>query len=193
MCLFANRCSWNAHIMVPPKSYLCSPFLSSLPCRWRFAVALLCGFMEDLKTAVIAEVFNTLSFCLKCSVKWTTLKTKRNHPFAFSLWLIDPVGVRTVMSGFSVFPYSGKKRYFSCSPLSIALCNGASIHEYKAYWQGVLHWQNLSTTFRNLLTKFLISAKFLLNFQISTKFLHFWVHLSKLLHWVILVVPWFIH
>jgi len=26
------------------------------------------GFMEDLVTAVIAEVFNTLSFCLKRSV-----------------------------------------------------------------------------------------------------------------------------
>ena len=24
--------------------------------------------------------------------------------------------------------------YFSCSPLSIALCNGASKREYKAYW-----------------------------------------------------------
>ena len=39
-----------------------------------------------------------------------------------------------VSSGFSVFSYRGKKRYFSCSSLSIALCNGASIHEYKAYW-----------------------------------------------------------
>ena len=38
------------------------------------------------------------------------------------------------MGGFSVFPYSGKKRYFSCSPLSIVLCNVASICKYKAYW-----------------------------------------------------------
>ena len=35
----------------------------------KFVVAPLCGFMEDLVTAVIAEVFNTLSFCLKHSVK----------------------------------------------------------------------------------------------------------------------------
>ena len=38
------------------------------------------------------------------------------------------------MSGFSTFPYSGKKKYFSCSPLSIALCNGASMRKYKIYW-----------------------------------------------------------
>ena len=38
------------------------------------------------------------------------------------------------MSGFSIPPYSGKKRYFSFSPLSIVLCNRASICEYKAYW-----------------------------------------------------------
>ena len=39
-----------------------------------------------------------------------------------------------VTSEFSVFTYSGKKRYFSCFPMSIALCNGASIRECKAYW-----------------------------------------------------------
>ena len=41
------------------------------------------------------------------------------------------------MSGFSVlyiFPYSDKNRYFSCSPLSIALCNEANACKYKAYW-----------------------------------------------------------
>ena len=36
----------------------------------------------DLVTAVIAEMFNLLFFCLKRSVKcYTTLKTKHNHPF----------------------------------------------------------------------------------------------------------------
>jgi len=103
------------------KAYLCSPFLSWLPRRWRFAVAPLRGFMETLVTAVIAEVLNTLSFCLKPSAKCqTTLKTKRNRPFTFSLWLIDPEACAAT-SGFSVFPYRDKKRYFSCSPLSIAL------------------------------------------------------------------------
>ena len=44
---------------------ICSAFLSQLLHSWRFAVASHCGFMEDLVTAVIAEVFNMLSFCLK--------------------------------------------------------------------------------------------------------------------------------
>ena len=40
-----------------------------------------------------------------------TLKTKGNHPFAVSLRL----GVHAVTSEYSIFPYSGKKRYLSCS------------------------------------------------------------------------------
>ena len=49
-------------------------------------VAPLHGFMEDLVIAVIAEVFNMLSFCFKHSVKyWTTLKTKRNRPLPFTV------------------------------------------------------------------------------------------------------------
>ena len=42
--------------------------------------------------------------------------------------------VHAVTSGFSVFPYRDKKRYFSCCPLSIVLCNGTSIRKCKAYW-----------------------------------------------------------
>ena len=38
------------------------------------------------------------------------------------------------MSESSIFPYSSKKRYFSCSSLSLKLCSGVSIGEYKAYW-----------------------------------------------------------
>ena len=42
---------------------LCFPFLSTLLRRWQFAVAPFHGFIEDLHvTAVIAEVFITLSF-----------------------------------------------------------------------------------------------------------------------------------
>ena len=66
------RCSSNAHIMVLPKLtfvLLYSPFSFPLPHRWRFAVALLLGFMKDIATSVIAEVFNTLPFCLNHSVK----------------------------------------------------------------------------------------------------------------------------
>jgi len=55
--LLQLQCSYHGSI----KTYLCSPFLSPLPRRWRFVVAPLRGFMEDLVTAVIAEVFNTLS------------------------------------------------------------------------------------------------------------------------------------
>ena len=58
---------------------------------------------------------------------------KHNHPFAFYC-NSSIVGAQTVMSESSIYPYSGKKRYFSCSSLSITLCNGVSIHEYKAYW-----------------------------------------------------------
>ena len=61
----------------------------------------------------------------------TTLKTKHNCPCTVTNRYC---GANAVMSGFSVFPYRGKKRYFSCSPLSIALCNGVSICEYKVYW-----------------------------------------------------------
>ena len=68
--------------MVLPKLtfvLLCSSFHSPLPLRWRFAVAPLRGFMEVFVIAAIPEVFITLSFCLKHSVKFTTLITKYNH------------------------------------------------------------------------------------------------------------------
>ena len=51
------------------KTYLCSWFLSPLPHRWRFMVAPLHGFVEDLVIALIAEVFNSLSFSSKRSLK----------------------------------------------------------------------------------------------------------------------------
>ena len=111
------------------KAYLCSPFLSSLLCRWWFAVAPLCGFMED----VVTVVYNMLSFCLKRSVRqhWKQSVIALS-PFHCDLLILR---VHAVMSRFSIFPYRGKKRYFSYSPLSILLCNRANIHEFKAYWQ----------------------------------------------------------
>ena len=66
-------------------------------------------FMEDLVTAVIAEVFNTLSLCsVKC---YTTLK---QSVIALSPFHCDSsiVGGRTVTSEYSVLPYGGKRRYF---------------------------------------------------------------------------------
>jgi len=51
------------------KAYLCSWFLCPLPHRWKFVVASLHGFVEDLVIALIAEVFNLLSFSLKRSLK----------------------------------------------------------------------------------------------------------------------------
>jgi len=134
MCIFANRCSCNARIIVLPKLtfvLLCSPFSFPLLHWWRFAVVPLRSFMEDLATAVIAEEFNTLSFCLNRSVKClTALKMKRNHPFTVTNRSWGHALSRVI----SMFPCSAKKRYFSCSPLSIALTNGANIREYKAYW-----------------------------------------------------------
>jgi len=62
--LLQLQCSYHGST----KAFLCSPFLSPLPRRGQFVVAPLCGFMEDLVTTVIAEVFNRLSLCLNCSV-----------------------------------------------------------------------------------------------------------------------------
>ena len=75
---FANCSSFNAHIMVLPNFYfvfLFSLFLSPLPHKWRFAVAPLHSFMEELVSAVIAEVCITLSILL-LKTFWITLKTK---------------------------------------------------------------------------------------------------------------------
>ena len=120
------------------KAYLCSWLLSPLPLRWRFMVAPLHGFVEDLIIIkLITEVFNKLSFCLKHSVKrYTTLKTKRNRPFTFSPWQINPGGACVYAWSWVNFLYYhiAARRDTSCSSLYIALCNGANIHEYKAYW-----------------------------------------------------------
>jgi len=81
---FANCSSSNAHIMVLPKFtfiFLYSSFLSPLPRRWQFMIVLLCGLMEDLVTAVIVEVFITLSFCLKML---DNTKTKSSRPFTMA-------------------------------------------------------------------------------------------------------------
>ena len=73
-------------------------------------VAPLRGFMEGLVTVVIAEVFNTLFFCLKRFVKFSI----DNTVIALSPFLNCPRGrALLAKSGFSVFPYKGKKRYFS--------------------------------------------------------------------------------
>ena len=56
---------------------------------------------------------------------------KRNSITAKAIGLIS--SLFNVASSRDV-PYSGKKRYFSCSPLSIALRNEASKREFKAYW-----------------------------------------------------------
>jgi len=73
------------------------------------------------------------------------------------------------MSGFSVFPYRGKKRYFSCSSLSIALCNGASIREYKAYWHMNFSLINGWGTHKNNIHGFEVALVSLSNIIIVTK------------------------
>ena len=47
--------------------------------------------MEDLVTAVIAEVFIAYPFAYKML---HNTGNKGNRPFAFSLWIIDPEGAR---------------------------------------------------------------------------------------------------
>ena len=64
-CLVTNHSSSNACLMVLPKLafvLLRTLFLSPLLHRWQFVRALHHGFMENLVTAVIVEVFLTLSF-----------------------------------------------------------------------------------------------------------------------------------
>ena len=134
--LFNVASSWDVPFCQPlhlqcsrhgsTKAYLCSPFLSRLPSRWQFAVAPLCGFMEDSVTAVIVEVFNMLSFCLKCSVKFRQ-HWKRSIivflPFRCD-WSIRGLALSRV--NFPYFHIVARKDY--------TLCNGASISKYKAYW-----------------------------------------------------------
>ena len=56
MCFFAKRCSFNAHIVfLQELTFVLHSFIHR-----QFAVVSLCGFMEDLMTAVIAEVLNML-------------------------------------------------------------------------------------------------------------------------------------
>jgi len=68
MCLFANRSSSSAHIIVLPKItfvLLCTPFLSPLARRWRFAV---CALWLRCATRVSAEpagALQTLFFAWK--------------------------------------------------------------------------------------------------------------------------------
>ena len=93
------------------------------------------GFLEDFVIVLIAELFNMLSFWLKCSVEcWTTLKTKHNCPLAFLLWLIDPGGTHAVTSEFSVLPYNGNKRYLSYLLCLECCATGRAYAKYKAYW-----------------------------------------------------------
>jgi len=56
------------------------------------------------------------------------LKTKHSH-----LFIVTNQSYGRVLSRM-VFLYFSKKRYFSCSPLSIALCNRVNIHKYNANW-----------------------------------------------------------
>ena len=101
------QCSYHGST----KAYLCSPFLSPLLRRWQFVVAPLRGFTEDLVNAVIAEVFNTLSFCLYCFRNcYTTLKTKCNRP-KVNRPFTDP-GACAVRSGFPYFHMVARRDTF---------------------------------------------------------------------------------
>jgi len=63
-CCFVLRCAFSPTAAALMLSWFYQSFSISSPllCMWRFAVVLLYGFMEDLVTAVIAEVFLILTF-----------------------------------------------------------------------------------------------------------------------------------
>jgi len=78
MCLFANRSSSIACIMILPKLtfvLLCIPFLSPLPHRWQFAVHAQWLRCETWVSAVLAGALVTLFFAWNGS-QW------RNQTFA---------------------------------------------------------------------------------------------------------------
>jgi len=59
------------------------------------------------------------------------MKMKRYTFYLFTACDSSIIGAHAVKSESSMFPFSGRKRYFSYSYLSVTLCNGASICEYR--------------------------------------------------------------
>ena len=109
------------------KVHLYSPFLSPLPWRWQFVVSWLHGRLSnciDFRSVLHAILLLKTSY--RQHWKRSVISLSPFHCDWLTMW------VHTDMSEYSVFPYSGKKRYFSCSFLSIMLCNEVSIHECKA-------------------------------------------------------------
>ena len=109
------------------KASLCSPFLSPPPWRWQFAFA--ASWLHGrLSNCVDCRSVQLGKLCFKHAAKLkTALETKCNDPFTFLLRLVDR-GATCFNNWISVFPYSSKRRYFSCCSL------WPSIRKYEAYW-----------------------------------------------------------
>ena len=71
LCLFTNRSSSNACIMILPKLtfvLLCALFLSSLPCRWQFVVRPL--WIQYISVGLASHIILCLECYLKCLKSW---------------------------------------------------------------------------------------------------------------------------
>ena len=108
MCLFTNRSSSNACIMVLPKLLvlLCVPFLYPLLCRWRFLVHALWLKCKTWVSAVLAGALLTLFFAWNVtqSVRssWKqSIVVHRDRVAHRLFWLIN--GARTLTIKHSIF------------------------------------------------------------------------------------------
>jgi len=80
------------------------------------------------------SVYHAILLLIKFCKMLSNTENRAWSPFCLFTVTHRSHGEHAVTSESSVFPYSDKRRYFSCSSLSIMLCNKGSIHEYKAYW-----------------------------------------------------------
>jgi len=85
MCLFVNAADPMLTSYGSIKAYLYSPFRS--PLLWQFLVAPLHGFIEDLVTAVIAEVFILLLKTFRKMLRKTLDNTENEVQLSFCLLL----------------------------------------------------------------------------------------------------------
>ena len=138
-CRFINCSSSNACIMVLPALafvLFCSPFiLFSTTTQGMVRSSTASYLHRRLTNCSDCRCVSHTILLLKTFYKiLCTTKNKALSRFNHFTATHRQKGVHTVTSKFLVFPYSGKKRYFSCSFLSVMLCNGVSICEYEAYW-----------------------------------------------------------
>ena len=109
-CLFTNRSSSNACIMVLPKLtfvLLCTPFSSPLPHKWRFAVCMFWLWCKTWTAAMLAGVLLMLFFAWNVNQTLEELEAKQKCS-GTACWrdastFISIIGVLTLMIKHSVF------------------------------------------------------------------------------------------